>query len=86
METRGAATIPKSNAELREKCDAAEDPAVGEALGDVELVGEAAPVPDVVAPAVVVAGVELIVPLDDAVAEDDADDEVIELDEPFPLA
>ena len=78
--------MPKSNAELREKCDAADDfPVVAEELGDGELVAVVAPLPDVVAPAVVVAGDEVAVPLEDVVAEDAADDEVIELEEPFPL-
>ena len=78
--------MPKSNAELREKCDAADDvPVDFDALDDEDPVVVVAAVPDVVVLALVVAGIELAVPLEEDVAEDAAEDEVIELEEPLPL-
>ena len=83
-ETKGAAIIPRSNAELREKRVAAdfELEAVGE-LDDDVLVAVVFPVADIVAPEVLIAVAELPEPVDDAVMVDDAE---VELEVPLPLA
>lgn len=79
--------MPRSNAELREKCGPADDdPVVAVAVGDDEPADVVAPVAELVAPAVVVAGTELADLLADEVPDDEGEDEVVELEDPFALA
>ena len=86
-EANGATTMPKSKAELRENRGAADDePLGGGALVDDEPADVVAPVADVVALAEVVAGLELAVPEAEEVADDEEEDEVVDVEEPFPLA